>query len=139
MKNRKDLRYAHLLCLKRKLSDSCFQTAVWECLCDCGRRIDVPEKLLRCGIVTSCGCRKGRAINLTGRRFGKLCVVEPLEARAKSGSVQWLCRCDCGNDVIVNSNMLMRGRTQSCGCYRREMCGSGRLFVAGTRMEIIAS
>lgn len=135
----KNLRYGHLLCLKRKLSDSYPQTAIWECLCDCGQRIEVPERLLQCGIVTSCGCRKGRAINLTGRRFGKLYVIEPLEARGKGGSVQWLCRCDCGNDVIVNANMLMRGRTQSCGCYGHEMRGSGRSFVAGTCIEIISS
>ncbi len=28
----------------------------------------------------------------------------------------WLCRCDCGNEKIVRSDMLKAGSVQSCGC-----------------------
>ena len=32
----------------------------------------------------------------------------------------WLCKCDCGNYVTVNSYALRTGHTRSCGCYMQE-------------------
>lgn len=32
-------------------------SVVWECLCDCGGKREVPTRWLREGITTSCGCR----------------------------------------------------------------------------------
>ena len=139
MKIEKAKKYGHLTCLKRKEPDAAPGEAVWECRCDCGRKVEVSEKLLRCGVAASCGCRRGRARDLTGKRFGRLTALEPLEERGKDGSVQWLCRCDCGREVAVRVNMLTAGRTQSCGCYQRERLGKGRRFTAGTCLEIIAS
>ena len=34
------------------------------------------------------------------------------------GSVEWLCKCDCGKSVLVASGNLNRGSTKSCGCIR---------------------
>lgn len=28
----------------------------------------------------------------------------------------WVCRCDCGNEIIVSSSSLVSGNTKSCGC-----------------------
>lgn len=28
----------------------------------------------------------------------------------------WICKCDCGNETIVQSSHLRSGHTQSCGC-----------------------
>ena len=28
----------------------------------------------------------------------------------------WYCKCDCGNETIVQSSNLINGHTQSCGC-----------------------
>ena len=30
----------------------------------------------------------------------------------------WVCKCDCGNETIVQSNHLRSGHTQSCGCLK---------------------
>ena len=30
-----------------------------------------------------------------------------------------MCRCDCGNETHVRAYWLNKGRTKSCGCYRR--------------------
>ena len=34
---------------------------------------------------------------------------------------QWLCKCDCGNQKIVNGNALKRGAIKSCGCLQKEV------------------
>ena len=78
------------------------------------------------GVKTSCGCFQYRLSNdLTGRKFGKLTVLK-LSGLNKHGERIWLCKCDCGNTVTVNSYALTKGHTKSCGCYRadrtRELC-----------------
>ena len=40
-------------------------------------------------------------IDLLGRRFGKLLVVEKLPER-QDRYTTWRCRCDCGGEIIVN-------------------------------------
>lgn len=55
-----------------------------------------------------------KPIDLTGQRFGKL-TAERYVPNTKKGSY-WLCRCDCGNTVIVLAGNLKRGNTKSCGC-----------------------
>lgn len=36
----------------------------------------------------------------------------------------WACKCDCGNNVIVNGVYLRNGDTKSCGCLRNELSGN---------------
>lgn len=55
--------------------------------------------------------------DLTGRKFGKLTVIERAE-NAKNGRVRWLCKCECGNSIAVLSYSLKRGQTKSCGCLK---------------------
>lgn len=60
-----------------------------------------------------------RLIDLTGQRFGRLTVIERVEDHIyPSGKPrpQWLCHCDCGNDIVVKSNCLLNEETKSCGC-----------------------
>lgn len=60
----------------------------------------------------------GKAIDLTGERFGRLTVIR----KAETGKPRswWLCQCDCGNKTVVQSDSLRRGNTCSCGCLRKE-------------------
>jgi len=60
-----------------------------------------------------------KLIDETGKRYGKLIVVERADNAAK-GQARWLCRCDCGNTTIVIGRKLRRGYTRSCGCFRPE-------------------
>lgn len=55
-----------------------------------------------------------RKIDLTGMRFGRLVVIR--EVGRKNGHVAWLCRCDCGKEVVINGAFLRNGKSQSCGC-----------------------
>lgn len=58
------------------------------------------------------------AIDLTGKKFGRLTVVRRVES--KSSKARWLCRCDCGVDKEVCGCMLRSGNTRSCGCFQKE-------------------
>lgn len=58
-------------------------------------------------------------IDITGQRFGRL-IAQCYERQKFSA---WRCRCDCGTDVVVLTNNLRRGTSQSCGCLRRELLG----------------
>lgn len=66
-------------------------------------------------------------LELQGRRFGMLVVNEAAESRLTSSGAKgmWRCRCDCGNESIVETSKLTSGHTKSCGCLRR-IIGSGR-------------
>lgn len=66
-----------------------------------------------------------RAAELVGRRFGRLTVVARVERPPYHTNTcrWWLCRCDCGREVVCPSNVLLRGTTQSCGCLRNERSG----------------
>lgn len=83
-----------------------------------------------------------RAKDLTGRRFGRLTVIE-LHSAAKHGTPRtWLCKCDCGGEKVVNSSRLLRGLTRSCGCLRKETSAeNGRKTIKhgmnGTRLYTI--
>jgi hypothetical protein len=57
--------------------------------------------------------------DLTGRRFGRLEVVEMVGIYQNYIKI-WRCRCDCGNETVVLSHNLKAGRTKSCGCLQIE-------------------
>jgi hypothetical protein len=58
-------------------------------------------------------------IDVTGRRFGRLVVLELTERlTAKRRRVVWLCQCDCGAKPLVSGSHLLSGKTKSCGCFR---------------------
>jgi len=57
--------------------------------------------------------------DLTGERFGKLVVVEIAEDHISPKGKkerQWLCKCDCGNELVVRGSYLRSGNKDSCGC-----------------------
>lgn len=58
--------------------------------------------------------------DITGLRYGKLVAIEPTEKRDCRGVAYWRCKCDCGNEKIVNGNNLRHGVTKSCGCLYKE-------------------
>ena len=58
-----------------------------------------------------------KLIDLTGNRYGSLVVIKrDTEHRVNSKRTFWLCRCDCGNNTVVDGQKLKRGTTKSCGC-----------------------
>lgn len=107
----------------------------WVCRCECGTIVSVERQALVSGHIKSCGClyaeknsltmeeyKKGMAnrnitgfkIDLTGKKFGKLTAIKPINEKHKK--TKWLCECDCGGQAIVQTSNLTNGHTQSCGC-----------------------
>ena len=56
------------------------------------------------------------SFNLTGRRFGRLIVLEQVASRDNNRC--WKCRCDCGNIIIAKGKLLKNGNVKSCGCLK---------------------
>ena len=54
-------------------------------------------------------------IEETDNRYTHLIVLGRAKNSAK-GNAQWLCRCDCGNELVVQGISLRSGNTKSCGC-----------------------
>ena len=104
--------------------------AWWECKCDCGNLVTIKGTSLTYGQTTSCGCyrleklREDRLIDLSGRRFGKLTVLQRVEDYVSPTNGKrrgrWLCQCDCGKQITTVTSYLTSGNTNSCGCYKRE-------------------
>lgn len=55
---------------------------------------------------------------MIGERNDRL-VVASYFGTDKNGKRLWVCKCDCGNEVIRKTEYLHRkGRKKSCGCYK---------------------
>lgn len=73
----------------------------------------------------------GGKINQIGNRYGKLIVIEQAKERYH-GHVSWVCKCDCGKEIIAPGTFLRNGKIKSCGCYHlKNEIGNkyGRLLV----------
>ncbi len=66
--------------------------------------------------------RGGRAtlLEMIGRRFGRLVVVERTPPGPGRSGVFWLVQCDCGVKKAVRGMNLRQGVTKSCGCLLKE-------------------
>ena len=63
------------------------------------------------------------ASNIIGNRYGRLIVIKEVERYvAPCGHTYrcYLCKCDCGNEVIVRRTHLLCGTSTSCGCSQKE-------------------
>ena len=59
-----------------------------------------------------------KAIDLVGRKFGKLTVLR--RAENKGQQVAFECICECGKSKVIRSVSLLTSDTKSCGCARSE-------------------
>lgn len=58
----------------------------------------------------------GAPLQLAGKTFSRLTVIEPTKDRDPEGLIVWLCKCSCGNTVNISGRSVAQGRTKSCGC-----------------------
>lgn len=110
----------------------------WLCMCECGNEVVVTREYLRNPkLKHSCGCWRSeictekilkviqsgeahpRFKDLTGRRYGRLLVVGLAGKKIKHYTT-WTVQCDCGVIKDITQGGLDSGRTNSCGCFRRE-------------------
>lgn len=122
MSPRKDLtnqRFGHLVVLKQADKIGKDTHRAWLCRCDCGNEIILRGYLLTGGKNTHCGCLSKIKVNMLGKKYGRLTVIG-FAKNDKYQNAQWLCRCDCGTEKIVQGAALRRGDIQSCGCLKLE-------------------
>ena len=95
--------------------------ALWLCQCSCGNTHVVLGKLLRQGKITHCGCKNKTTVNdILNQSFGRLTVI----ARAGSDNSHkalWLCKCNCGKQIVARGSDLISKKIISCGCYKQEI------------------
>lgn len=56
-----------------------------------------------------------KAVDLTGKRFGRLVAIEPTNKRL-GNNIVWKCKCDCGKETEADVSNLKVGNKVSCGC-----------------------
>lgn len=63
-----------------------------------------------------------------GERYGRLTIIREVEPAGSSHKRvrRFLCRCDCGNEIICRLPNLKSGTTKSCGCYRKFVSSNRR-------------
>ena len=88
--------------------------SMWKCKCDCGKEKIVYGGHLESGHTKSCGCFRPPRTNLIGQTYGRLTVQE------WAGNGKWQCLCQCGNQILVQTDNLKNGNTQSCGCLQKD-------------------
>ena len=94
----------------------------WICQCICGTQISVRYSDLISGHTQSCGClkkeqlRERNTIDISNQKFGHLIALERTSEQTSKKDWLWKCQCDCGNIVLIATNNLTSGKTQSCGC-----------------------
>ncbi len=89
----------------------------WLCKCDCGNETNVMAGNLRNNGTKSCGCLlKSSTLELVGKRFGNIEVLDITEERSNQGDILVKCRCDCGKEKNMNSSGIKKGTIVSCGC-----------------------
>lgn len=102
----------------------------WKCKCECGKEVTVLTNALtnKNGGTKSCGCiqksiTRSKAQDLTGKRFGRLCVEKSVDLDNPGPNgirLGWLCKCECGKTIIATQKELVHGGLKSCGCLLSE-------------------
>jgi len=116
--------YGRLTVIKRAAKNN-KGWAWWECQCECGNKMVAAGAYLRNGTTKSCGCLVSRKSppnlkNEMGNKYGRLTVIERA-GQTKQEEAAWLCRCQCGKELVVSGQNLRSGNTKSCGCLHDEM------------------
>ena len=105
-----------------------YYNRVWLCTCSCGNETRVITARLNNKTTKSCGCLNVDKIkirnaallkDLTGMVFERLTVISK-HGRNDKGYITWLCKCECGNEIISIGGNLRKGTTKSCGCLHRD-------------------
>jgi hypothetical protein len=118
--------------------------AYWNCLCDCGKSIEVRQDAILSSKSNSCGCIRDEiaktniriaianykprvAEDLTGKKFGRLTAINEAERSVtpKGRSlIRWNCLCTCGTVKDYLSDQLRAGKSTSCGCILPDFVNS---------------
>lgn len=100
------------LTVVEKVGKDKYGNVLWRCKCSCGGEKTFTGTRLSSGSKTHCGCKKVNPYDLTGKRFGKLTVIE--KKIVKKGHPRWVCKCDCGEIYETTAYLLGKKENPSC-------------------------
>ena len=61
-----------------------------------------------------------KIIDMSGKKMGRLTVLERAPRKSSDQRAKWICQCDCGKIITTTGVDLRSGHTKSCGCYQRD-------------------
>jgi hypothetical protein len=64
-----------------------------------------------------------RRVDHTGKKFGKLTVLEMIWKYRETTKMR--CKCDCGNEIILPAYKVVSGVKTHCGCEKSKSVGRG--------------
>ena len=111
---------------------------VWLCKCDCGNTFAASTQRIIHKNLSHCfdeKCpykdetvpqtkqethrqRKGGMDDITGKRFGRLTVVEKTGVRM-GRNLEWYCQCECGKQMKCYAYALLDGKVTECKSCQR--------------------
>lgn len=104
----------------------------YTCQCECGNTIIAKRCNLIRGATKSCGCvNRIDATDIIGKKFGRLLVLSI--AGKRRSNYCYNCKCDCGNEKVVNRYALLHGTIQSCGCLHLEKSSIDKSDIIGKK------
>lgn len=133
-------KYNQLICIERidehakKYDDGKKRNAKYKFVCECGNEKICPLSDVKSGRIKSCGCIRTPNSphynnvsfkSLIGQKFFNLTVIQRVEN--KFNKVYYLCKCDCGNEIIVRGESLKTFHNKSCGCQKKSL---GELIIS---------
>lgn len=111
--------------------------SLYLCRCDCGKEVILSSQAFKDKKQMSCGCqtwKNTRKIDMAGKRFNKLLVLEEFGKRRKE--ILWDCLCDCGNHRQATGYDLSSGKTISCLKCSKERVSTSNIThnMTGTKI-----
>lgn len=74
-------------------------------------------------------------IDLTGNKYGRLTVLK-LAVDERGKKKKWLCKCDCGNKVIVSGSNLRSGHSSQCKQCALAELAEKKIKHGGTKTKL---
>jgi len=68
--------------------------------------------------------------NEVGNRYRRLLVIAFSHIGGR-GKAYWMCRCDCGKEIVTSGSNLRFGTTKSCGCLNIETARESAKLKSG--------
>lgn len=74
----------------------------------------------------------------SGQKFNHLEIIK-FDHKDEHGRYFYLCKCDCGNEKVMNVNSIKNGHAKTCGCSNAKRDITGNVYGRLTAIKEISS